>query len=1567
MNHIYQVIWNKAKHCYIAVSEIAKKQTRNPSAGRGRRCTAAALAAALMVTGGLAFGAPCIASAAEGEVPVGKASLGQYIAFRAASSGEYQNWDKDTEHIGSTKQFNDHNYVLTTLTDPNTKHEMAFWVRQGYTVALEMGKYNDQVKDESNFKIVAHEEAGADEGGLLTFSDVSKQETGTLTVLGDALVNTEAGLYGGAINSAGVDTIGDSGKSYLFNPSNDNKTYRQATEKGDFTSDGVTYDGKNFLYNGQKVDTKNVYFLHGKASVFLDENKNVYTGRVFGNNNEYLVTAYDKDTQKYYSFWAAKYNDPDQTMNVTYRDWEKLNGAIKTSDDNLAKADIKYISLEQAAADKDGKRNGGTLGLVRNTTDNKAVDGAVTVTSTGGTDGKDVQVQFTNTTPTEWDKDGNVTKTEEHSFTVNAGSKVEVNKEGAAAGKTLTHLTVNGVDYDVPQYTAGNGIAISDKNQISVKTGANITAEGGKIDLVNRVVLGDEKTDQKIVLNGDAGRANIGGVVIGNHSDGKNYVTALDNKEWDGTNITSGRAATEDQLKAAVNIIHNDVSGKTFGLSDDKGKSVTNTLDKTIFVKGADGITSTVVSDTKGDTYLEIGLGNALTVGGKDGADGQDGSITIVNKDGTQGTISINGKDGKDGLDGTSITRIEYTDGNNQKQEVATMNDGLRFAGDNYKSGDTSTVAYRKLNEKLDVKGGAAGDLTEGNIGVIASDRGIEIKLAKDVKGLNSITTNNAYVTNVEDKDTSVTNKKYVDDRVTNVNQELTDKGFGIAPEIGSAVKQKLGETISIVGDKNVNTSAVNGKIQIALENRIVLGDELKEQKIVLNGNEGRANIGGVVIGQDGHGSRYVSGLSNQTIDYTGFADGSGRAATEEQLQKAAAGSKTTVDGSQNITVTPDVKEDGHTEYQVKLKDDITLGSGSNSVHIDGNNGNVAATGYIRIGKDWASSIFINREGKGDITGLTNRDLKASDFAKAGRAATEEQLQAAMKDVSEGAKAAHTVVTAEGKAAPGDETYTDGNIQINKKTNDAGQSTYDVKLNNDIKLGDSDTGNYIRLDGNSGNIAASGYIRIGKSYGESIFINQNNNGLITGLSNTTWDYDYGGKTGFIGYQGSNVGATQGQLYDAFSYLNTKIDNIEIKDDSHNTVIDPNGKGHQGNNGSEGGTTTEPSQPSKAPTSPSWTVKDNPDGQFGSKDDKGNITEGSLTIIGKDQNGKESNITINKDSSGTMNGLSNTTWDSKLVDKNAADGGYKGSTNAATESQLQQATEAMVQYDYKDGKVDKDNITLAGGKDGTAIHNVADGEISADSKDAVNGSQLYATNQQVINNSYAISNVAGSVSRLSNRVNQVGAGAAALAALHPLDFDPDDKWDFSAGYGNYAGANAVALGMYYRPNEDTMFSVGGSMGGGENMVNAGVSFKLGQGNNVSTSRVAMAKEIKDLRKELEEMRSLLADTYARKPVDPSKLQLFPDVPANHWAYEMISQMAGNGLLEGYPDGNFHGDRPMTRYEFAAMLYRAMEKGARLSDRLLTEFAPELERFTVDTVAKDKDGNPTIERVRVVKKK
>jgi hypothetical protein len=197
----------------------------------------------------------------------------------------------------------------------------------------------------------------------------------------------------------------------------------------------------------------------------------------------------------------------------------------------------------------------------------------------------------------------------------------------------------------------------------------------------------------------------------------------------------------------------------------------------------------------------------------------------------------------------------------------------------------------------------------------------------------------------------------------------------------------------------------------------------------------------------------------------------------------------------------------------------------------------------------------------------------------------------------------------------------------------------------------------------------------------------------------------------------------------------------------------------------------------------------------------------------------------------------------------------------------------------------------------------------------------------------------------------------------MDFDPDDKLQFSAGVGHYGGENAAALGAFYRPTEKVMFSVAGTMGNGEDMVNAGVTFALDKPNNVSNSRVAMAREIQDLRQQVAALTMLVMQMASRDNAALAGVAMFPDVPENHWAYEYIEGLQKQGIIEGYPDGNFGGDRSMTRYEFAAMLYRALEKGFPVDSRLLNEFNAELGRIRVDRIkGADNDANK-VERVRV----
>lgn len=810
----------------------------------------------------------------------------------------------------------------------------------------------------------------------------------------------------------------------------------------------------------------------------------------------------------------------------------------------------------------------------------------------------------------------------------------------------------------------------------------------------------------------------------------------------------------------------------------------------------------------------------------------------------------------------------------------------------------------------------------------------------------------------------------------------------------GSQLYQIKEQHTTVSDGKNIHVDETTGDkgqkdYKVSLEDDVYLGEAgtgiaLEGRKgmatigdaISLNGTNGQASFGAVKI--NGETGNTITGLTNTTWDQNGvYTDG--RAATEEQLQDAIGevnenaykgwnvtangnveGSKTissgnTVDfagqtdenGHSNVVVSKEDTKDG-TNLKFDLNDKVVLGDDKDSqIVLDGTTGNVSignvsvdnGTGisFMADGSATFGKIQINKENGSTIIGLTNTTWEPNGTYNAGRAATEEQLKAVSDKVGEVSVEAgkHTTVSV-GKNMTVDETDADG------------QKDYKVMLNDDLYLGDVNQGSgaYVNVFG------STAQIMLGKGSAAPIVID-GGTGTISGLSNLEWNYNsYLAGT----YDGSTLAATESQLHDAFGYLDDKINNISITGDDNINVSKPAD--------GEGGTET----PGTGSTSPSFdiTMSDNP--QFGghADDGQGHAANGSVTVVGTGTDGTAHKVVVDG-ATGTVSGLSNTEWDWNKYGKPAEEGGYAGSTNAATESQLQGALEGTVQYDRdENGNVDKTNVTLNKGGDSVTIHNVAAG--TADT-DAVNVSQLNQAWDQINNNTTAITNIGNKVGELDSRIDEVGAGAAALAALHPLDFDPDDKWDFSAGYGNYRGENAVAIGAFYRPNEDTMFSVGGTVGNGDNMVNAGVSFKIGQGNNVSTSRVAMAKEIKSMRDivakqdaQIQKLTAMVNALVGMEAIAPDTTTMFPDVPENHWAYEAVEMMAKTGLVQGYPDGEFKGDRTMTRYEFAQIVYNAIQAGIKVDERLVQEFRPELEYFRIDTISKDKDGNPVIQRVR-----
>ena len=697
--------------------------------------------------------------------------------------------------------------------------------------------------------------------------------------------------------------------------------------------------------------------------------------------------------------------------------------------------------------------------------------------------------------------------------------------------------------------------------------------------------------------------------------------------------------------------------------------------------------------------------------------------------------------------------------------------------------------------------------------------------------------------------------------------------------DIGNVIKKKLNEQVNVVGgitDENKLTTEDNlGVVSDGSNNlKVRLAKALKGLESVTTGDT-VMNNNGVTINNGAAGntvSLTKNGLDNGGNKITNVADGTDPkdAVNKSQLDKATAAATTTVTAGNNITVTPTVNPNGSTNYEVGLKDQVTLGTDSTKqVSIDGTTGIIKAGDKVTIdgttGNIDAGKVKINGK-DGTVNGLTNKTWDPNNITS-GQAATEDQL----KEVDNKINNVSTDLTNKGMDFAGNEGEFHRNL--GEKVTIKGEGT---------KAASEYSGENIRTfaDAN-GNVV----VKMDKNLkADSLAINGQNGQDGAAIK---------GGTGKAGVDGTNI---------------TRLVIEEKNGTQHDIATLDDGMKYGGDTGN--------------------VIKKKLNEQVnvvgGITDTNKLTTEDNLGVVSDGNNNLK--VRMAKD----LKGLNSVT------------------TNTLT---------------VGDVKIDNSGINAGNKK----ITNVAAGDVSPNSTDAVNGGQLWKTNQ-------TINNIGGAVNELGDRMDRVGAGAAALAALHPLDFDPDDKWDVAAGYGNYKDAHAIAVGAFYRPNEDTMFSVGGSFGGGENMVNAGVSVKLGQGNHVSTSRVALAKEVEDLKAivkaqsaEIKAMRGAMqSGTSVMKDVN------FPDVPKDHWAYSYVKSLADRGLLEGYPDGEFKGERTMTRYEFAAIIYRALQNGAPIDSdmaKAIGEFDPEinrikdLDRTRVDRISGKDNDRHKVERVRV----
>ena len=1200
------------------------------------------------------------------------------------------------------------------------------------------------------------------------------------------------------------------------------------------------------------------------------------------------------------------------------------------------------------------------------------------------------------------------------SLTING--KTYVNKDGLNANnQKITNVATGTAGTDAVNVDQLNAAIAGTAKATTVKAkDANVTVTegtnpaGGKeytVGLGDKVTLGT--ADKKIVVDGTSGKITAGSKVTidGTTGDiqagtvkvtGAGTVNELTNRTWDIDNptVVHGQAATEDQLKTVsdgvktnkTNITNiNNTIGKGLNFGGDSGAVINKKLGEKLEIKGGASADLTddnigVVSDgTKLNVKLKkdvnLGPDGSLTINGKtyvnkDGlnangqkitnvADGtvnsdavnfgqlkdavaagktilKDGKNTTVEGEGTVANpykVNVNddlvlGKKGADGKDGSI-----GVNGKDGSSVVIHGKDGISIKGKDGKDGVT-----------LKAKDGANG--TEGQIG-LTGPAGKDGKSTHADIGVNAGPASLDPAKNLSA--TEMTRLYYVDEKGDHQVATMDD-GMKFAGNTGLAIK-KLNSTMTIRGTgtkADTEYDPSNIKTMVDADGNMIVGldKNLKADSVGINGKDGRD--GATIKGGDGkpgvdgtnitrliieekNGKQHDIATLDDGMKYGGDTGDVIKKKLNEQVNVVGGikdESKLTTDD--NIGVV----SDGRNNLKVRLAKDLkglnSVTTGNTVMNNDGltikNGPKIVAAGIDAGGK----KITNVAAGEADTDAVNFSQLKnqGSEIVNKGFGIKAEDGNEVKKKLGE------TV-----------DVVGDGN---NISTRVEG-GRVKVALKDNISLNSVTTGrtkmdtNGLTIQDDSGNTAVT--------------VDKDGLKIKDGPSVTKSGIDAGGKkiTNVAAGEADTDAVNVSQLKKAAASATTKVA------DGKNTTV-----------------TSE----DNADGSKTYHVNLNDDITLGTDPSK------QISIKGSEGTIKAGQVTVNG-TAGTVNGLTNKTWDPNHITSGQAatedqlkvvsgQAGKHSSVTAGSNISVTTGTNANGGTDYKVSVVDtptfktvttgntvmsNNGLTIKNGPSitqtgvdagGKRITNVAAGKADTD---AVNVGQL--------------KQIGGAINKVDNRINRVGAGAAALAALHPLDFDPDDKWDFTLGYGNYKDAHSLALGAFYRPNEDTMISVGGSIGGGENMVNAGLSMKLGQGNHVSTSKVAMAKEIKDLRAELENVKGALLKVADGRPLDSmdmDKMQLFPDVPENHWAYDYVATLAGNGVIVGYPDGQFGGDRMMTRYEMAALIYRAMQNGAAADDRMaraLKEFEPELERIRVDTISKHKDGTPDIQRVRVIK--
>ena len=1179
------------------------------------------------------------------------------------------------------------------------------------------------------------------------------------------------------------------------------------------TSGSISNDGKVLTLERNdtgkvNVDLSNIFTEVAKGDYRLVENPEAGSQgkyKVDSNGNMVLTVANDKGDKKQVTLTdiASKAQQDNNTSSITTIN-TTLDKGLNFAGDTGAVSNRKLGDTVTVKGGATGALSDGNIGvesdgngtlnvkLAKTLTGLDSVTaGGTTINNSGLTVGGKNYVSPTGLNA----NDQKITNVSDG--TVGAGSKDAVNGGQLHDAKNELNTNISNAKTDL--INKGLRFDADNNAEKTNKLGSKVTVNGDN-NITTEITQTGDDTKIGVKLNKNLNVQTLtatdtvkaGGVTMGKHADSNNYVTGLDNKDWDvnTSNPVSGRAATEDQLRKISDVIKSqgaaatdyrlvknaaaadeaytvdsngdvdltvedknhagsketvkikDVASKSKldkvindGLKFDAntGGEKTNKLGSKVSVKGDNSnIITSISQDANGDSTIDVKLGKDLkteTITAT-GKDGKDGKIGINGKDGVTTNISVtrDGKPGVDGAAGTTTTRIVYQKPDGTNEEVANLNDGMMYGG------DTGNVIKKKLNNQVNVKGGISDEsklATEDNIGVVSdgSDT-LKLRLAKELKGLTSAT--------------------------------FTNGG---------------------------NNTVING------------------DGMTIN----RAGGNAVSLTKDG--------LNNGGNKITNVANGTdpNDAVNKSQLDKATAAASTTVSAGNNITVTPSTNANGSKNYEVSLKDQVTLGSDATkqiaidgttgtikagdkvtidgnkgtikagNVTIDGENGTIKAGDKVTIdGKDGKIAAGkVSVDGKdGYVTGLENKDWDPNNITS-GRAATEDQLQKSHKALDNKITNLGDEITKKGMNFAGNtgEFHRDLGQKVTIKGE--GTESDDKYSGENIKtVADQDGNVNIKMAKNlKTDSLTTDKVKVGKNGKDGVSITGPN-----GVDGTD------GKVGITGKDGKDAVSMSGK----------------------------DGVGHIGLTGKDGR------------NADIAVDKGDPDL------DGNNITR----IKYQDENGKTHQVAT-KDDGMKYGGDSGSVIKKKLNEQVNVVGGITDASKLTTEDNLGVVSDGTGNLKVRMAKDLKglETVTTKDAAGNTTVMNgggvtitPASGNAVSLTKDGLNNGGNTITNVGPgVNGTDAVNvnQLKGATDGLANAINsvagetqRVGAHAAAMSALKPIQYDPLEPTQVMAGIGNYRGETAAALGVAHYTAEDTMFHVGVSVGSHHNMVNAGVTRKFG---------------------------------------------------------------------------------------------------------------------------------------------